>query len=196
MSTLRLKFAPIAVCLAFGLAACGDDSSSTTDEVTTPVDDGDGGGYDYGSDTTVADSTDTSDATETSATDASDTSVAESGDGSDDVILADSSLGQILVDPAGMTLYLFASDPPDTVTCTGGCAGTWPALLTDDDQAHVGDGLDDDLFTVVNGDNGAQLSVNGHPLYYYAGDSAPGDTNGQGVGGVWFVVDAEGNAIT
>ncbi|MEQ1874749.1 MAG: hypothetical protein ABL953_13625 [Ilumatobacteraceae bacterium] len=189
MSAIRSKFAPIVVCLAFGLAACGDDSKSSDDTVTTVADT-------TGATDTTAPETSATDAPETSATDATDTSVDHSGDESDDVMLADSSLGQILVDANGMTLYLFANDPVDTATCTGGCAGAWPPFLADDDHIHAGEGLDDDLFTLVAGEGGQQWSFNGHPLYYYASDAAPGDVTGQGVGGVWFVLDADGNAIT
>lgn len=180
MSLLRSKFTAIGLVAIIGFAACGDDSSSlTTDAATTPTADGDGGDYDY---SPVAE------------TNAADTTVDDSG-GGDDVMLADSDLGQILVDGAGTTLYLFATDPPDTATCTGGCAGTWPAMPASDDL-HVGDGLDDDLFTTIAGESGPQLSFNGHPLYYYAGDSSPGDTNGQGVGGVWFAIGADGDPVT
>ena len=162
MSTTRSKFVPIVISLAFGFAACGDDSKSA--DTTAP---------------------DTTAATETSATDATDTSVDDSG-GDVVVMLADSSLGTILVDSAGMTLYVFANDPTDTATCTGGCASTWPPLLVDG-EVKVGEGLDDSNFVLVAGEGGQQLSGFGHPLYYYAGDSAPGDVNGDGVGGVWFV---------
>lgn len=194
MATSRLKFLPIVVCLAFGLAACGDDAKST-DDVTTPTESG--GRGDYDSDTTVDDSTDTSvdDSTDTSVDDSTDTSVDDSGEG-DDVILTDSTFGPILSDGEGNTLYLFTSDGVDTPTCTGGCASAWPAFITDEDHVHVGEGLDEDMFTIVDGPNGAQFSFNGHPLYFFAGDSAPGDTNGQGSGGVWFILDAEGNQIT
>jgi len=191
MSITRLKFAPITVCLAFGLAACGDESnSSTTDDTSTTAAD-----TTVASETSSTDAADTSVSSETSATDASDTTSDDSGGDDDDVMLADSPLGRILVDGDGFTLYLFTSDPPDTATCTGGCAVAWPAMPADDD-IDVGDGLDDDQFTIVNGPTGPQLSFNGHPLYYFSGDLVPGNTNGQGVGGVWFVLDADGNAIS
>ena len=170
--TIRSRMVPFAICLAFGFAACGDDSKSA--------------------DTTAA--PDTTAATETSATDATDTSVDDSG-GEVNVTLADSSLGQILVDSAGMTLYLFANDPADTATCTGGCASTWPPLLADG-EVKVGDGLDDSDFVLVAGEGGQQVSYFGHPLYYYAGDSAPGDVNGNGVGNVWFAIGADGDPVT
>ena len=189
MLTQRLKFAPIAICLAFGLAACGDDAK--TDSTTGASD------TTAASETSATDAVDTTvdDSTDTSATDAPDTSVDDDAEG-DDVVLSDSTFGPILTDGEGNALYLYTPDGADTPTCTGGCASAWPALVTDDDHVHAGEGLDEDLFTIVDGPNGMQLSYNGHPLYYFAGDSAPGDTNGQGSGGVWFLLDAEGNQIT
>jgi len=53
----------------------------------------------------------------------------------------------------------------------------------------------DDLGTVTAADGSTQVTFYGHPLYSFAGDAAPGDANGQGLGGVWYVVDAEGNAV-
>ena len=170
MSTLRSKFVPLAICLAFGLVACGDDSSSTSssdgnDATATPTTD-DGGGDRYGSPET----------------------------GSADVMLADSEFGQILVDGNGMTLYVFLSDSPDTPTCTGECAEEWPPMPADGDLT-VGDGLDAALFTTVTGVSGPQLSFNGHPLYYFVTDTAPGDITGQNDDN-FFVVGPDGNAIT
>jgi predicted lipoprotein with Yx(FWY)xxD motif len=107
---------------------------------------------------------------------------------------ADSELGSILVDGQGNTLYLFTSDTQgEPTTCTGGCAGAWPALIG---TVTAGEGVDEGLIgTVTNDDGTEQATYNGWPLYYYAQDAAPGDTAGQGVGGVWWVIDAEGNAI-
>ncbi|MCE9621020.1 MAG: hypothetical protein K8R99_01610 [Actinomycetia bacterium] len=186
MSTTRLKFVPVIVCLAFGLAACGDDAKSS-DDVTTPAEGK--GDYDFPSATTVAEASDSS------VDDSTDTSVDDSGSGGD-VILTESALGSIITDSDGNTLYLYTPDGTDTPTCTGGCAGAWPAFVTDEDHVHVGDGLDEALFAVVDGPNGTQVSFNGHPLYYFGGDSAPGDTNGQGSGGVWYVLGADGEPIT
>jgi predicted lipoprotein with Yx(FWY)xxD motif len=191
MSITRLNLAPFVLAAVFGFAACGDDGTSTTaddasaDDATTSVDPGDRSGYDLYPPATVAETTADTDAPETTVAAAVGLAV----------MLADSDLGQILVDGDGNTLYLFANDPPDTVTCTGGCASTWPPMPAPDDL-QVGDGLDDSMFSSVAGEAGPQLSFNGHPLYYYGGDSAAGDTNGQGVGGVWFALDASGNAIT
>lgn len=198
MSPTRLQFAPLAVCLAFGLAACGDDStsSSTAGPVdTAPADTAaadttapanDGGGYYFPP-------------ADPPATDAPDTSVADTVappvDAFTVILVETDDFGDVLADGQGRILYLFANDPPDTPTCTTGCVGTWPPLLVSGTPTY-GEGLDATLFTIVRGSGGDQLSYNGHPLYYYAADENPGDTNGQAAGGVWFLVDAEGNAIT
>lgn len=110
------------------------------------------------------------------------------------VQLADSDLGQILVASDGMTLYLFEADEGDTSTCYDDCAATWPALV--DDAPTAGDGVDGSLLGTTERDDGeVQVTYAGHPLYFYAPDEAPGDTLGQEVGDVWYVVDAEGAAV-
>lgn len=87
----------------------------------------------------------------------------------------------------GFSLYTFDNDlaAPGTSTCNGGCATTWPPLLVTDGGAS---GVAD-LASIVRGDGSSQVTHNGRPLYFYAGDSIAGDTNGQALGGVWFVVD-------
>jgi predicted lipoprotein with Yx(FWY)xxD motif len=111
------------------------------------------------------------------------------------VQLADSDLGSILVDADGMTLYLFESDTDGASTCTADCAATWPPLI--DDAPEAGDGVDEALLGTTTRDDGeVQVTYDGHPLYGFASDAAPGDTEGQGVGDVWFVVDASGKAVT
>ena len=111
------------------------------------------------------------------------------------VAIADSELGEILVDGEGMTLYLFTNDEGDTSTCTGDCAEAWPPLEAPDELV-AGEGVDESLLGTTERDDGSvQVTYASAPLYYYAPDSAPGDTTGQGVGGVWFVVGADGEAI-
>ena len=111
------------------------------------------------------------------------------------VQVADSDLGSILVDSAGMTLYLFEADTDGSSTCYDDCATAWPALV--DDAPVAGDGVDDALLGTTERDDGdVQVTYDGQPLYYFASDEAVGDTNGQGVGDVWYVVDAAGTAIT
>lgn len=108
------------------------------------------------------------------------------------VVLADSSLGQILTTADGMTLYLFTPDTATTSACTGGCATAWPPLTV---AAVGGEGLDASQFgTLDRGDGTTQVTYFGHPLYTYAGDAAAGDVNGQGSGGSWFAVTADGAA--
>jgi predicted lipoprotein with Yx(FWY)xxD motif len=105
--------------------------------------------------------------------------------------------GPILVDGEGMSLYLFTKDTQNsgTSTCTGDCLVKWPALLTDGDPV-AGEGVDETLLGTITRDDGTtQVTYNGWPLYYFAEDTAPGDTNGQGVGDVWFLVTPAGEAV-
>lgn len=107
------------------------------------------------------------------------------------VSVAPTSLGDVLVDGDGRTLYLFTKDEGETSTCTGGCASAWPALMVDGPPV-AGTGVDEAQL----GTNAAgQVTYGGRPLYRYAQDAEAGDVTGQGVGGVWFAVDADGNPI-
>ena len=111
----------------------------------------------------------------------------------DGVQLAETSLGEVLVGPEGMTLYGFTVDDPGVSNCYDACEQTWPPL---DGDTPVSDGLDASLFSTTERNDGtSQLVIGDWPLYYFAGDSSPGDVNGQDVGGVWFVVDANGELI-
>lgn len=112
------------------------------------------------------------------------------------VELAESDLGEILVDAEGMTLYGFVPDQAaGEVTCYDECAANWPPLEADD-SFTVGEGLDETSFSVVERTDGStQLQVGEYPLYYFANDAAPGDVNGQGLGENWFVVGADGELI-
>ena len=105
--------------------------------------------------------------------------------------VASSGLGQILVDGAGKTLYLFDSDQGTTSACTGGCLGTWPPLTAS--GAPTG-GAGVDASKLSTGPN-SQVVYNGHLLYRYAPDTAAGDTKGNGVGGVWHAVTPAGTAV-
>jgi predicted lipoprotein with Yx(FWY)xxD motif len=119
------------------------------------------------------------------------------GGGETEVEAEDSSLGTILVDSKGNTLYVFLNDTGDTSTCTGDCAASWPALVAKGEvKAGGGGDVDASLLGTTQRDDGSmQVTYNGHPLYHFAGDQAPGDTNGQGVGGIWFVVSPAGEPI-
>ena len=108
------------------------------------------------------------------------------------VAVIESSLGVILADSEGNTVYLFMNDTGPESTCYDACEERWPPLLvTGDPQA--GEGADQALLGVsARRDGSSQVTYNGHPVYLYSGDEAAGDTNGQGVGGLWFAVTAEG----
>ena len=126
----------------------------------------------------------------TTTTNAPDTTTTEPAAG---VGLAETSLGEVLVGPEGMTLYGFTVDDPGVSNCYDDCAQVWPPLAGD---TPVGDGLDESLFTTTERDDGTtQLVIGNWPLYYFAGDAAPGDVNGQEVEGVWFVVTADGDLV-
>lgn len=104
-------------------------------------------------------------------------------------------LGSFLVDDKGMTLYLFTKDSPGTTTCYDKCATAWPPLLTAGNAAG-GAGVDAGKFgTTTRTEGTTQVTYNGWPLYYYAKDKQPGDTTGQGVGSVWYLVAPAGDAI-
>lgn len=107
--------------------------------------------------------------------------------------MADSSLGSILVDGKGMTLYLFTKDAPNTSNCTGQCLAAWPPLLG---KPTAGKGVDAaKLGSFTRADGSTQASYNGWPLYYWQADAKPGDVTGQKVNNVWFVLDKNGVAV-
>jgi predicted lipoprotein with Yx(FWY)xxD motif len=107
--------------------------------------------------------------------------------------MADSSLGSILVDGKGMTLYMFTKDTANTSNCSGQCLVAWPALAG---KPTMGAGVDDSkLGSFQRADGSTQATYNGWPLYYWKGDTKPGDVSGQNVSSVWFVLDRDGNPI-
>ncbi len=97
--------------------------------------------------------------------------------------------GNILVDDRGMTLYRYAADPSNVSTCYDACAQAWPPLLVDAVPATPDSALAADLGVIARTDGTQQLAYRGAPLYYFVDDAQPGDTTGQGSGGVWFVVN-------
>ena len=115
------------------------------------------------------------------------------------VSVANSSLGKILVDSQGRTLYLFEKDSGTKSTCSGGCATAWPPLRASGKPTAGGGAKASLLGTTPRSDGKPQVTYNGHPLYLYQGDSKPGDTTGQGnpgFGAPWYVVSPAGNEIT
>jgi predicted lipoprotein with Yx(FWY)xxD motif len=121
------------------------------------------------------------------------TTAAAQGAGGVTVAVADSRLGDILVDADGRTLYAFTKDKGDQSACSGECAANWPALTG---TATAGTGVQASLLsTAAQASGDDQVTYDGRPLYYFAGDAKPGDTNGQGVGNVWFAVAADGQLV-
>jgi predicted lipoprotein with Yx(FWY)xxD motif len=107
-------------------------------------------------------------------------------------------LGTILVDPTGRTLYLFEKDKGDKSSCSGACASAWPPLTTMAKPKPAA-GVDTAMLgTSARTDGTKEVTYNGHPLYTYAGDAAPGDTAGEGLkqfGAEWYVLSPKGSKV-
>ena len=113
-----------------------------------------------------------------------------------DLKAASSTAGSIVVDAKGMSLYFFTKDTKDSGTsaCTGSCLVQWPPL-TSTSGSPTAEGVTGKLGTITTPDGKKQVTLNGMPLYYFAKDTKPGDTLGQGVGGVWYLSDPSGAMI-
>jgi predicted lipoprotein with Yx(FWY)xxD motif len=113
--------------------------------------------------------------------------------------LRSTSLGRILTDGRGFTVYDFEADKGTTSNCTGTCATAWPPVLAKAAAPQVGPGVKESLVgETTRADGAKQLTYGGRPLYYYAGDSAPGSTTGQGSAGFgapWYVLAASGQEV-
>jgi predicted lipoprotein with Yx(FWY)xxD motif len=107
-----------------------------------------------------------------------------------------SGLGTVVTDQGGRTLYLFTNDTtsPPASNCTGSCATAWPPAVVS--GAVPATGIGGTVGTVTRSDGARQLTLNGNPLYRYAGDSAAGQANGQGIGGSWFAISPQGRKVT
>ena len=109
--------------------------------------------------------------------------------------------GTYLSDTDQRSLYLFTNDEQgsDTSACSGSCFSVWPPLTigSEDELPQITKGLDASLLDSFERNDGSfQVTYNGWPLYYYVGDSVAGDTNGQNVGSIWFLVSVEGIKIS
>lgn len=165
MRARRLSAVVLSATLAMGMAACGND-----DEPTTTASGGQTGGT-----------------TATTAAPAPTTTAAAKVT----VKTASTSLGTVLVDADGKTLYTWDRDTGPASTCVGNCAATWPPLVLPSGVSTpvAGAGIGQ-LTTAPRPDDATKMQVNldGKPLYYYSADQAPGDVKGDGVGGTWHVV--------
>ena len=97
-----------------------------------------------------------------------------------------SDVGSYLTDAKGMTLYVFKKDTPGKSACAGPCASKWP-LYYREKLGALGTLKAEDFASIARDDGRKQTTYRGLPLYYFAGDKNPGDTNGQGVNDAWFV---------
>ncbi|WIV59266.1 SCO0930 family lipoprotein [Amycolatopsis nalaikhensis] len=103
-------------------------------------------------------------------------------------------LGDAIVDQNGMTLYLFTKDTKKAKTsaCNGDCAKTWPAVLSNNGKVEL-QGIDSKLLgSIKRADGTEQVTIGGWPVYTFAKDLKPGDANGMGVNGTWFVIEPNG----
>ena len=116
-------------------------------------------------------------------------SEAAASGGSYTIAAATGAVGKYLTGEDGKTLYVFSKDTtPGKSACNGDCAGNWPPFTLDAGETAVdGAGVSGKIATITRDDGTKQVTYNGKPVYYFAGDSAAGQTNGQGVAGLWTV---------
>jgi predicted lipoprotein with Yx(FWY)xxD motif len=112
-------------------------------------------------------------------------------------MVASTDLGDVVVTADGMTVYMFDNDTQSSgvSSCTGQCLAQWPPVLTTS-AAPTGDGIIGELGTIQTPGGELQITVNGWPVYLFAGDTAPGDVTGQGLGGIWWVLNPAGERAT
>jgi predicted lipoprotein with Yx(FWY)xxD motif len=112
---------------------------------------------------------------------------------------ATGSTGALLTSSTGRAIYVWSKDAMNKSECTGACATNWPPVTTTG-SVTAGSGVTaSDLGTITRSGGVKQVTYDGHPLYYYAGDSAAGQTNGQGIdafGAKWWLVSPTGSQIT
>lgn len=166
MQARRLSAVLLTATLAVAMAACGNDDKPVTAA----------SGAQTGATTAT-----TAAAPATTTTAAPKATVATAATG----------LGTVFVDATGKTLYTWDRDTGPVSTCVGNCAATWPALVLPAGTTApvVGPGVAGTMTVVARPDDATKMQVvwNDKPLYLYAADTAPGETKGDGVGGVWHV---------
>src|ERR1700677_452031 len=112
---------------------------------------------------------------------------------------ANGSTGAFLTDGSGRTVYLWVKDGKNMSACSGACAGAWPPVTATGTVTASGGAKASDLGTITRSGGTKQVTYDGHPLYYFAGDSSTGQTNGQGsdgFGAKWWLVSPSGAEIT
>ena len=146
----------------------------------------------YGAVPTTTTTTTTTATTPAAAAAGASTTVGAAGSAS--VKVATTSLGPVVVDSKGLTLYFFKNDTGSTSTCSGGCATAWPAA-TVTGTPNASSDVTAPLTTTTRADGTIQLVLGGHPLYRFSGDTKAGDVTGQDVGNVWYAAGADGQPV-
>lgn len=122
-----------------------------------------------------------------------------SGGGGTVITTKSGSAGAFLTDGSGRAVYLWAKDGANKSECSGACAGTWAPVPASAGVTASGGAQASDVGTITRSDGSKQVTYDGHPLYYYSGDSGAGQTGGQGndgFGAKWWLVAPSGSAIT
>lgn len=105
-------------------------------------------------------------------------------------------LGGYVAGKDGMSLYVFKNDSGGTSACTGSCATNWPPLtVASPADVTAGAGVQGAIGTMQRADGTIQVTLGGKPLYYFSGDSAAGDTNGQGFKNIWYLASPSGDPV-
>jgi predicted lipoprotein with Yx(FWY)xxD motif len=115
------------------------------------------------------------------------------------IATASASGNKFLVSGTGHAIYLWAKDGKNSSACTGACASAWPPVPATGKVTAAGGAVSKDLGTITRSDGTKQVTYDGHPLYYFAGDSGPGQANGQGsdnFGAKWWLVAPSGADVT
>ena len=116
-----------------------------------------------------------------------------SSGGALNVTVSHTAAGDALAGANGMTLYILTNDHGSSTCTSGSCASTWPALKGEGSSVTAGSGVSGTWGTTTWDDGTKQVTHNGQPVYYYSGDTAAGDSNGQGTNNVWFIAPVDGS---
>ena len=129
----------------------------------------------------------------------SSSSAGASSSGGTVITTAKSSAGTVLATSSGRAVYLWVKDTGDMSNCNGACAGAWPPVTTTATATASGSAKASDIGTITRSDGTKQVTYDGHPLYYFSGDSGPGTATGQGsdgFGAKWWLVAPTGSDVT
>jgi predicted lipoprotein with Yx(FWY)xxD motif len=175
----------VLVCTALLAAACGSSTSSSSSASTATG--------------AAAGSSSSAPAPASSSAPAPATSSASAAAAATVITTHTGTAGTYLTNGSGRSVYLWVKDPMGKSVCDGACASAWPPVTTTGTPTASGGAVATDLGTFTRSDGSKQVTYDGHPLYYFAGDSGPGMTAGQGLNGfgaLWWLVAPSGSSIT